>query len=231
MADIHFTDNEVLYKEGACPELSIIGYWIVVLSHFVEFPVGTVMLWMIYFRLDTLKVRCFSPYLLLLGTGCGAIGTMAEIGSHYYTGNFNLCKYHPDDMVHASFMFFTSALMVGINIGVSKRGRLGTHAGILYIIVTLVDVITIAILVAILFTYHKYGPSVTQDFLFVPNQILCGSVSACRIWKNLGPSTATFIGGFGYFGICMVGVAFLAVYKDTGIILLHAVIGGNFICS
>lgn len=224
-------DDMTLYDESDCPELKGISWVIVVLGHFVEFPVALVMMWVIYKRLDTLKLRCFSPLLILLGIGCGAVGTMAEIGAHHYVGNFNLCLYHPNDMVQASFMFFMSALMVGINIGVSKRGRADTSSGILYLLVTFVDIITIAILVAIPFVYGKWGPTFTQNFLFVPNQAVCSIVSAFRIWKNLGPSKATFIGGFGYFGICMVGVAFLAVYKKTGILILHAVIGGNFICS
>ena len=219
---------------GDCPEFkSRTDYLIVVIAHFVEFPIGLFMMWVAYNHLETLKLRCYSPFLIMVGVACGAIGTMSEIGSHHYLGDFDLCKYHPNDMVHASFMFFIAALLVTTNIGVSKRGRAFPPdcCDIIYLVVTLLDVVTVAITFALPFVYAKYGPDFTQNTVFVPNQAVCGLVSAFRIWKNLGPSSATLLGGLGYFGLNMIGVIFLAVYKDTGILLLHAVIGGSFIMS
>ena len=48
---------------GDCPQFSSrTDYLIVVIAHFVEYPVGLFMLWVAYNRLETLKLRCYSPF-------------------------------------------------------------------------------------------------------------------------------------------------------------------------
>jgi hypothetical protein len=60
---------------------------------------------------------------------------------------------------------------------------------------------------------------------------LAGLLTAVRVWRHLGPTRTTLIGGVGFFGLAICGVLVTSVYRATGVEWLHVFIGGSFVAS
>lgn len=233
-------EGDLEVPSGACADsstgipLTDTTRLIVQLAHFLVFPICTWQLWVFVTKLPVLQQRIWSPFVLLIGFTWHQISSAIEIANHQYEGDWELRGFKTD-LINGLFYFFNfgaNALMcLGFRTvnqsfwrchsqGEQRQFQAADSFGVVF------DVVIILIIPATPTLYAVLGRdraiSICSSF-----GALSGLGSCYRIWKNL----QCLLGGVGFFGLAMVGVAMTGVYRSTCIEWLHVFIGGPFVLS
>lgn len=210
----------------------------VIVAHYLTFVTGTLSLFVCYAKLDILKQRIWSPFLLILSLVWLQIAPAFEIGAHEYEADWEL-KEAPSDMINASFSFFNFGGVCLLAISLRSAGvpffrkpsfDSGTIAGIIDTVTLAADLILAITIIAEPFLYIALGRQGSQE-LVVPVNSAGGILCLFRLWLNVGPNKFTLGGGIGYLVLTLTGVMMLGVYKRECIEFIHVAIGGSFVLS
>ena len=87
----------------------------------LPFVVVVWAMWCVVQKMDILKKRIYSPFLLLTGIVYCAIASMPEDASHKFTTNWNLCYDTLESGGILLFYIFLSAGFGGITIAIRKK--------------------------------------------------------------------------------------------------------------
>lgn len=211
---------------------------IVVTVHFLTFVVSGWTVWAILRKQSILEKRIWSPFLLLSGAIFLQLAAAFEIANHYYEGNFALDNMKTD-FINGIFYFFNIAAIYLNALGLRNKtvpffrcpsfvGNIG--GGLLNLLVMVFDlflVVGIFITLPIYFTSGRAG----ADPILTAFGAIAGVGILFRLWRNLGPSRGTLLGGVFFFFFAIMGVIMSQVYLATGIEWLHALISGSDVMS
>lgn len=213
---------------------------VVTVVHYLAFVFGAVIVWAFLRRIDTLRNRIWSPFLLLTGLIWLQVATALEIGNHYYEGNWELAGF-PSDLVNGSFYFFNFGAQYLNSLGLRRKGlpffrwpsrkdgepmwRLLLDAtALLFDMLMVIGVVSTAPL------YAALGRDSAISLISAFGAI-AGVGTVFRLWKNLGPNSYTLWGGMLFLAFALLGVGMASVYMNTGIEWLHVFIGLSFVTS
>jgi len=210
---------------------------IVQVIHFLVFPICTWQLSVFVAKLPVLRQRIWSPVVLLTGFTWLQIGSAIEIANHQYEGNWELRGFKTD-LINGLFYFFNfganSLMCLGFRTAKQSLWRCpskGEQQSGRYCRAT--DIFGVAFDVAIMLTVPAtpiiYAALGRDKAISICSSFGAFSGIGClyRVWKNL----QCLLGGIGFFGMAMVGVAMTGVYRATCIEWLHVFIGGSFALS
>lgn len=213
---------------------------VVIVVHYLAFVFGAVIVWAFLRRIDTLRNRIWSPFLLLTGLIWLQVSSALEIGVHYYEGNWELAGF-PSDLVNGSFYFFNFGALYLNSLGLRRKGlpffrgpsrkdgepmwRLLLDAtALLFDMLMVIGVVSTAPL------YAALGRDSVISLISAFGAI-AGIGTVFRMWKNLGPNSYTLWGGILFLAFSLLAVGMTSVYMNTGIEWLHAFIAGSFVTS
>jgi len=161
-----------------------------------------------------------------------------EISNHYYVGNFELQDI-PKDFVNGVYHFFYIAATYLNALGLRNKSvpfcRFPSFVGncsggFLNLLVMLFDLFMVVGIFITLPIYFSAGRLVTRSIIS-GFAAIAGVGILFRLWRNLGPSRGTLLGGIFYFFFAILGVVMEVVCLSTGVEWVHALIEGCFLAS
>jgi len=95
--------------------------WSIIIAHWLPFPVAVIALWCVYVKLDMLKERIYSPFLLMVGILFLAVGSMAEDVNHSTAMNWNACYDSAENFAKLYFYIFVGTGNACMPIALRKK--------------------------------------------------------------------------------------------------------------
>lgn len=230
--------TEPVYSCSLCGEnttpdpTGLVRYWVIG-SHLMPFVVVVFCLWTVFERLEILKKRIYSPFLLTIGFVYCAIASMPEVSSHIHVMNWNLCY---DSAATGSILLFYIFISTGfsaITIALRKKGhplfrKPSGCADTLYFLVDMLLIVLSLTISLVYFTFGK-GPTIVA---FIVVQSFSAIVGIFRINNNLGPSRKMFwLGAFSELSAVIIALPINAYMVKTGIQWLHGLLGLAFVIN
>jgi len=203
---------------------------IVAIVHYCTFPVISTCIYAISRNFDVFSKRIWSPFWLLQALIALELAAAFEIGNHYYVNEWQL--FDPEsDLINGSFFVCNFAaqnilaLSLRKNLPFFRRGR-----SFLDWVNIIVDPLLIVLVILPPIVYGTAGRK-TATTALSPIAAIAGVFTLFRVWKNLGPNTATLVGGILFLVLVLCGVSANAIYRATDAEWIHIFIGGSFISS
>jgi len=131
----------------------------VIFSHMLPFVSVLFATWCVFEKMEILKKRIYSVFLLEVGIIYCAVASMPELASHIYTMNWNLCYDTIESDGILLFYIFLSAGFSAITISLRKAGLplIRCPSGCWDAVTLLVDWALIVLSLGISFVYSTFG--------------------------------------------------------------------------
>jgi len=156
--------TEPIYMCSLCGEnttpdpTGFVRNW-VIFSHMLPFVSVLFATWCVFEKMEILKKRIYSVFLLEVGIIYCAVASMPELASHIYTMNWNLCYDTIESDGILLFYIFLSAGFSAITISLRKAGLplIRCPSGCWDAVTLLVDWALIVLSLGISFVYSTFG--------------------------------------------------------------------------
>jgi len=204
--------------------------WFVILCHWAVFPVCIFALWVIYVKMDVLKERIYSPFLLLVGIMCLAIGSMSEVDNHSFALNWNACYDTAETLSKLYFYTFVGGGCACLPIGLRKkdlplvRNPTGNFDWYCFLGDWILIIFTIVTPLA-----WVYKGQVLAQNIFIITQCAGLLIGVPYIFLHLGPSRMHLVVGFlSYLSAFVGAVPVNLLLRASGIQLVHGLLAVFF---
>jgi len=205
--------------------------WSIIIAHWLPFPVAVIALWCVYVKLDMLKERIYSPFLLMVGILFLAVGSMAEDVNHSTAMNWNACYDSAENFAKLYFYIFVGTGNACMPIALRKKDsplvRTPTDSTAWYFFIG--DWFTI-IFTAITPLVWIFIDQKTCMRVFVFTQIGGTAIGIPYIYLNLGPSPMHLVVAcVAYLAAFLGSVPIFTWLKMSGMQWVHAVLATTFV--
>lgn len=230
--------TEPIYMCSLCGEnttpdpTGLVKAWVVG-AHLLPFVVVVFGMWCIMERLEILKKRIYSPFLLITGFVYCAIASMPEVASHIFAMNWNACY---DSVASDSILLFYIFLSLGfssITIALRPKGlRLIRCPRDFWDLVNFIcDIAIIVLSVGIGPIYFITGKGFVVT-LFIIVQSISSIIGIFRINSQLGPSKKMFfLGAISELSASVIAIPLNLYIQKSGNQVLHGFLACAFVLN